>query len=110
MSASFGMPAITGCDGSVVDAHHRSTGEELLPRQAVQHVLHRQLELIDRGDGAAAHRDQRAAGANERIQRLDARLVFRGRRGRAAEAAAGQDAARFIADQQHVDAILQVPA
>ena len=56
----------------------RSADEELLPAEAGDDVLDRQLELIDGEVAAAIEADERAAGADELVDRAHARLVGRG--------------------------------
>ena len=73
-------------------------------------VPHRQLQLIDRRHRAAAHRDQRAAVSDERIERLDARFIIRGRRRRAGlpKPPPGRMPRALVADDDHVEAIAEV--
>src|SRR5581483_12259924 len=52
------------------DLHERSAQEEIVTPQACNHVLDRQLELIDGKGAGVADADERAAGADEIFEAL----------------------------------------
>ena len=69
---------------SVVDLDDRPAQEELLRREAGDDVLHRQLELLDRERAGVVQADERAAAANELLERRADRPASADTRTRAA--------------------------
>src|SRR5437773_106435 len=58
--------------GVELDAHDRTGAEEPVAARFVRHVAHRQLEEIDREPARLIQADERPAGLDEGLQRLNA--------------------------------------